>query len=86
MHAKVSIKPTPDIDYVKYNDKGESGWGAHDDINSIGGSAVWWWNTLPHKCFGITSNWISTKSLPEGFQQKGCQDVFWQHHCSDIYK
>ena len=40
MHAKVSIKPTPDIDYVKYNDKGESGWGAHDDINSIGGSAV----------------------------------------------
>ena len=37
MHAKLSIKPTPDIDYVIYTDASESGWGAHDDINSIGG-------------------------------------------------
>ena len=39
MHAKLSIKPTPDIDYVIYTDASESGWGAHDDINSIG---RWW--------------------------------------------
>ena len=37
MHAKLSIKPTPDIDYVIYTDASESGWGAHDDINSTGG-------------------------------------------------
>ena len=37
MHATLSIKPTPDIDYVIYTDASESGWGAHDDINSIGG-------------------------------------------------
>ena len=37
MHAKLSIKPTPDIDYVIYTDASESGWGAHDDINSIRG-------------------------------------------------
>ena len=37
MHAKLSIKPTPDIDYVICADASESGWGAHDDINSIGG-------------------------------------------------
>ena len=37
MHATLSIKPTPDIDYVKYTDASESGWGAHDDINSIVG-------------------------------------------------
>ena len=37
MHAKLSIKPTPDIDYVIYTGASESDWGAHDDINSIGG-------------------------------------------------
>ena len=37
MHAKLSIKPTPDIDYIIYTDASESGWGAHDDINSIVG-------------------------------------------------
>ena len=36
MHAKLSIKPTPDIDYVIHNDASESDSGAHDDINSIG--------------------------------------------------
>ena len=35
MHAKLSIKPTPDIDYVIYTNASESGWGAHDDNNSI---------------------------------------------------
>ena len=35
---------------------------------------VWWWNMLLHKCFGITSSWISTKSLPKRFQEKACQD------------
>ena len=35
MHAKLSIKPTPDNDYVIYADASESGWGAHDDIYSI---------------------------------------------------
>ena len=39
MNAKLSIKSTPDIDYVIYTDASESGWGAHDDINSIG---RWW--------------------------------------------
>ena len=37
MHAKLSIKPTPDIDYVIYTGASESDWGVHDDINSIGG-------------------------------------------------
>ena len=36
MHAKLSIKPTLDIDYVKYTDASESGQGAHDGISSIG--------------------------------------------------
>ena len=40
MHAKLSIKPTLDIDYVIYADANESGWGAHDDINSIGGGGL----------------------------------------------
>ena len=35
MHAKLSIKPT-NIGYVIYTDASESGWGAHDGINSIG--------------------------------------------------
>ena len=39
MHAKVSIKPTSDIDFLIYIDAGESSWGAHDGIISIGG---WW--------------------------------------------
>ena len=39
MHAKLPIKPTSDIDYVIYTDASESRWGAHEDINSIGG---WW--------------------------------------------
>ena len=37
MHAKPSIKPTPDIDYIIYTDASELGWGAHDDIKSIVG-------------------------------------------------
>ena len=37
MQAKLFIKPTPYIDYVIHTDAIESGWGAHDDINSIGG-------------------------------------------------
>ena len=41
MHAKLSIKPTPDIDYVIYTDASESGWGAHDDINSKGWRRRW---------------------------------------------
>ena len=40
MHAKLSIKPTPDIDYVIYNEASESGWGTHDGITSIGGSGL----------------------------------------------
>ena len=36
MHTKLFIKPTPDIDYVIYTDASESGWWAHDDINSRG--------------------------------------------------
>ena len=36
MHAKPSIKSTPDIDYVIYIDASESSWGAHNDINSKG--------------------------------------------------
>ena len=40
MHATLSIKPAPDIDYVIYTDVSESGWGAHDDINSIGGGGL----------------------------------------------
>ena len=39
MHVKVSIKPTSDIDFLIYIDAGESSWGAHDGITSIGG---WW--------------------------------------------
>ena len=35
MHSKLSIKPTPDNDYVIYANASESGWGAHDDIYSI---------------------------------------------------
>ena len=37
MHAKLSIKPTPDTNYAICTDASESGWGAHNDINSIGG-------------------------------------------------
>ena len=39
MHANamLSIKPTPDIDYVIHNDASESGWRAHHDINNTGG-------------------------------------------------
>ena len=37
MHAKPSIKPTPDIDYIIYTAATELGWGAHDDIKSIVG-------------------------------------------------
>ena len=37
MHAKLSIKPTPDIDYLLYTDATESGLGAHGGITSIGG-------------------------------------------------
>ena len=40
MHAKLPIKQTPDNDYVIYTDASESGWGAHDDINSIGEAVV----------------------------------------------
>ena len=40
MHAKLSMKPIPDIDYVIYADANESGWGAHDDFNSIGGGGL----------------------------------------------
>ena len=35
MHAKLSIKSTPDVDYVIYTDASHSGWGAHDGISSI---------------------------------------------------
>ena len=31
MHAKLSIKATPHIDYVIYTDASESGWGAHNE-------------------------------------------------------
>ena len=37
MHAKLSIKPTPSIDYVIYTDVIESGWRAHYGITSITG-------------------------------------------------
>ena len=40
MHAKLSIKLIPDNDYVIYADPSESGWGAHDDIYSIGEAVV----------------------------------------------
>ena len=42
MHAKPSIKSTPDIDYVIYIDASESSWGAHDDINSKGRGGGRW--------------------------------------------
>ena len=40
MHAKLSIKPTPDIDYLLYTDATESGLGAHGGITSIRGRMV----------------------------------------------
>ena len=37
MHAKLSIKQTPNIDYAINTDASESGWGTHDGIISIEG-------------------------------------------------
>ena len=34
MNAKLSIKSTPDIDYVIYTDASESGWGAKNNNNN----------------------------------------------------
>ena len=46
MHAKLSIKPTLNIDYFIYTDASESGWGAHDGITSIG---AWFDNEIHHQ-------------------------------------
>ena len=48
MHVKLSIKPTPDIEYVIYTDAGGSGWAAHNDINSIGAGGGGWWSDKIH--------------------------------------
>ena len=80
MYTKLSIKPTPNT-VMPVNQFGEL-----MIVLLVDRVVVQWWNTLPHKFFGTTSIWISTKSLPKWFQQKTCQDLFRQHHCSDIYK
>ena len=48
VHVKLSIKPTPDIEYVIYTDVGGSGWGAHNDINSIGAGGGGRWSDKIH--------------------------------------
>ena len=40
MPAKLSIKPTPNIDCVIYTDDSKSGWGAHEGVTSKGGGGL----------------------------------------------
>ena len=86
MHAKPSINPAPDIDYIIYTDASESGWGAHDDVNSIVGR---WSDDEIHYYINVLESLaieLSLKAFLKDSNKKHVRIFFWQHHCSDIYK